>query len=125
MRAMADPPATVCTASAGQIKPLAIKSLRPATPATGSDVLRRQLPRPRIRLRLDVDRPQIAVIDILQGNGHDAGLAVDIDAAEELQPETGREIFALARAATFLEHRLRPKGVVEFAGRPGARMQRA
>jgi len=44
---------------------------------------------------------------------------------EKLQPETGREIFALLCAATFLEHRLRPKCVVEFAGRPGPRMQRA
>src|SRR4051812_28441700 len=52
--------------------------------ATGSDVLRHQLPRPCVRLRLDIDRPQVGVVDVLQGHGHDPGLPVDIDAAEEL-----------------------------------------
>jgi hypothetical protein len=61
--------------------------------------------RPRVRLRLDVDRPEISIVDILQRHRHDAGPAVDIDAAEELQSKTWCEIFALFRAATFLKHR--------------------
>ena len=73
----------------------------------------------------DVDRPQIGVVDIFQGHGHDTSLPVDIDAAEELQSKTGRKVFALLRAATLLEHRLRPKRIVELAGAPCPRMQRA
>ncbi len=34
--------------------------------------------------------------NVLQRHRHDAGLAVDIDAAEELHPEAGREILAVA-----------------------------
>src|SRR6202035_5126361 len=56
---------------------------------------------------------------------HDAGFAVDIDAAEELKAETWREIFALLRAASPLEHRRWSKRVVELARPPCPRMQRA
>src|SRR5438445_412987 len=80
---------------------------------------------PSIRARLDIGRPQVAVVDVLQRHGHHLGLAVDIDAAEKLQAETGGEIFALLRAAALLEHGFRPERVVEQGRRPGARMQRA
>src|ERR1700675_3465270 len=93
--------------------------------AQRSDVLRHDLTGPRVRPWLDIDPPQIAVVDILQGHGHDLALAVDFDTAEELQPETGRKVFALLGRAALLEHRLGTEGIVEFAGRPGSGMQRA
>src|SRR6476620_600198 len=88
-------------------------------------MLRHDLTGPRVRARLDIDRPQSRVVDVLQGHRHYFGLAVDIDAAEELQPETGAEILALFGVAALLEHRLGAERIVEFAGRPGAGMQRA
>src|SRR3954454_21681534 len=77
----------------------------------------------RLRLRLDIDRPEVPVVDVLQRHGHDAGPAIDVDLAEELQSETGREVFALRFAASVLVHRDRTKGVVELARAPGAGMQ--
>jgi len=62
-------------------------------------VLSQQFSRSRVRPRLDIDRPEIAVADILQGHRHDLRPAVNIDAAEELQPETGREVVALLRGS--------------------------
>ena len=56
---------------------------------------------PRVRPRHDIDRPEIAVVDILQGHGHDPALAVDVDAAEELQAETRREVLALLALQPF------------------------
>src|ERR1700737_3090115 len=88
-------------------------------------MLRQDSRRPCIPPRLDVDRPEVAVIDILQRHRHDAGPSVDIDAAEELQPETRREVFALLRAAPLLEHRRWAEGIVELARAPCPRMQRA
>src|SRR5437899_5669122 len=79
--------------------------------------------RPRLRLRHDVDRPEVAVVDVLQGHGHHAGAAVDVNLAEELQTETGREVLALGFATAVLVHRDRAKGVVELAWAPGAGMQ--
>src|SRR5260370_30103330 len=78
-----------------------------------SGMLRQDFRHPRVRPRLDVDRPKVAVVDILQRHRHDSGPSVDINAAEELQPETWREIFALLRAAPLLEHRRWPEGVVK------------
>src|SRR5690349_24699448 len=89
---------------------------------TRSDMLRHQAARPRVGLRVDVDGPQIAVVDVLQRHRHDAGFAVDIDAAEELHAETGREVFAVA---ALLVHRLRSKRIVERSRCPGASMERA
>src|SRR3954453_22662514 len=77
----------------------------------------------RLRLRLDIDRPEIPVVDGLQRHGHRAGSAIDVDLAEELQSETGREVFALRLTAPVLVHRDRTKGIVEFARAPGAGMQ--
>src|SRR6266849_11055898 len=51
-------------------------------------------------------------------------LAVDLDAAEELQSETRGEIFALLRAAAFLKHRLRTERIIQLAGTPCPRMKR-
>ena len=61
-----------------------------------------RLDRPRVGPRLDIDRPQIPVVDILQGHRHDLRLTVDVDATEELQPKTWGEIFALRFAAALL-----------------------
>src|SRR5713226_10316026 len=80
--------------------------------------------RPRVRPRLDIDRPEILVADILQRHRHDFRLAVDLDAAEELQSETRGEIFALLRAAAFLKHRLRTERIIQLAGTPCPRMKR-
>jgi len=52
--------------------------------AETSDRLRQQLSRPRVRARRDVDRPQRAVVDVLERHRDDFGIAVDIDAAEKL-----------------------------------------
>src|SRR5260370_17238522 len=109
----------VCPRSAGQSNAAYIKMLR------GSGMLRQYARRPRVRPRFDVDRPEVAVIDVLQRHRHDAGLAVDIDAAEELQAEARREIFALLRAASLLEHRRWSERVVELPRAPRPRMQRA
>src|SRR6266576_3897549 len=87
---------------------------------SGSDMLSQHSPRPRV----DLDRPQFPIVDVLQGHGHDLRLAVDIDAAEELQPKTGAKIFALLRAAALLEFRRGAKGIVELARAPCSRMQR-
>jgi hypothetical protein len=62
--------------------------------------------RPRVRSWFDVDRPQ-SHVDILQRHRHNVGPAVDIDAAEELQPETWRQILALFRTAALLKLRRR------------------
>src|SRR5215203_2470914 len=102
-----------------------VRRLFPGDPldgAAGSDVLGHQPPRAGIGLRLDIDRPQIAVVYVLQRHRHDAGVAIDIDAAKKLQPETGRKIFTLA---ALLEHRLRAKRIVERTWGPCPRMQRA
>src|SRR4051812_7996060 len=80
--------------------------------------------RARLRLRHDVDGPEVAVVDVLQRHAHDAASPIDVDAAEELQAETGREVLALSRATAVLIHRDRAKGVVELARAPGAGMQR-
>src|SRR5882757_6704106 len=74
-----------------------IKMSRPANTQGRSDMLRHQAARPRIRARVDVDRPQIAVVDVLQGHRHDFGFPVDIDASEKLQAKAGTKIFALLR----------------------------
>ena len=66
------------------------------TDGTCSDMLRHDPAGPRIRTGLDIDRPEVAVVDVLQRHGHHFGLAVDVDTAEKLQAETGREILALA-----------------------------
>src|SRR3954453_16789248 len=79
----------------------------------------------RLRLRLDIDRPEVPVVDVLQRYGHDAGSAFDVDLAEELQSETGVEVFALRFRASVLVHRDRTKGIVELARAPGAGVQRA
>src|SRR5690348_11662275 len=81
--------------------------------------------RPRVRLRQDIDRPERAVVDILERHRHHARSSVDVDTTEELQAEAWREIFALLGAAALLEHGPRPKGVVEPARSPAACMQRA
>jgi hypothetical protein len=60
-------------------------------------------PGPRVRTGFDTDRPQIAVVNVLQGHGHHFGFSVDTDMAEKLQAKTGREILALLRAAALLE----------------------
>ena len=46
--------------------------------------------RPAPKFRLDVDRPQVAVLDILERDGHDFGGAVDFHVPKELQAVTGR-----------------------------------
>jgi len=64
----------------------------------------------------------VAVVDILQGHRHDLCLAVDINAAEELQSETGAEILALREfeeRAAGPRHQLR-RAVLGIAGRVGA-----
>src|SRR3954463_5262984 len=77
----------------------------------------------RLRLRLAIDRPEVPVVDVLQRYGHDAGPAIDVDLAEELQSETGREVFPLRLTAPVLVHRNRTKGIVEVARPPCAGMQ--
>src|SRR3954465_11073990 len=77
----------------------------------------------RLRLRLDIDRPEVPVVDVLQRHCHHAGPAIDVDLAEELQSETGREVFPLRLAAPALVHRDGTKGIVELARPPGAGMQ--
>jgi hypothetical protein len=66
-----------------------------------------------------------ADVEILQRHRHNTGPAGDIDAAEELQPETWRQIFALFRTAALLKLRRRaahvdqeniqPRPVFDFA----------
>src|SRR2546421_1144955 len=88
-------------------------------------MLRRDSRHSRVRPRFDADRPKVAIVDILQRHRHDAGPPVDLDTAEELQPETRCEVFTLLRAASLLEHCRRPERVVELARSPRPRMQRA
>jgi hypothetical protein len=66
-------------------------------------MLRDEFTGPRVRTGFDIDRPQIAVVNVLQGHGHHFGFSVDTDMAEKLQAKTGREILALLRAAALLE----------------------
>src|SRR5205814_8859973 len=89
-----------------------------------SDVLGEHPARPCIQPRLDVDRPQRPVVDILQRHRHDTGLTVDVDAAKELQSKTGGEIFALFRAAAFSKHRRRAERVIQLARCPSAGVKR-
>src|SRR5260370_39439461 len=119
MKETVGPPLAICARSAGQIKASPDQDV-----ASRLRMLRQHIRRPRIRPRFDVDRPKVAVVDILQRHPHDAGPSVDIDTAEELQPETRREIFTLLRAAALLEHRRWPERVVELARSPCPRMQR-
>src|SRR5258708_33966112 len=72
--------------------------------------------RSRVRPRLDIDRPQVLIVDILQCHRHDLGLTVDVDTTKELQPEARSKIFALLRAAALLEHRRRPNGIFNSPG---------
>jgi hypothetical protein len=81
--------------------------------------------RPFLHPRLDLDRPELAVLDVLERDGHDLGLTVDRYVAEELQTEAGREIIALIFVAPLLEDGARPKSVVEPLRAPGAGMDRA
>src|SRR6188768_2108580 len=74
-------------------------------------------------LRRDVLRPQHLVGDVLERHRHHSALAVDIDAAEKLQPETGRKILDLRRVAALLEQHARPECIVERRRMPGAGMQ--
>jgi hypothetical protein len=89
-----------------------------------SDMLSQHGSRPRVRPRLDIDRPQVPIVDILQGHRHDLRSAVDIDTAEELQSKTWCEILALFRGAALLKHRLRTERIVQFAGSPCPGMKR-
>src|SRR5215475_9376076 len=73
--------------------------------------------------RLQPNRPQVSVADVLQRHRHDLARAVDGDVAEELQAETGREIFALRAAAAVLIAGLRAERVVERPRAPGSGMQ--
>src|SRR5260370_35685098 len=82
-------------------------------------MLRHDLAGPRIQSRRDIDRPQIAVVDILQRHGHDFALAIDIDTAEELQSKARGEVFALLRAAALRIHRLGPN---VLSSSPGAQV---
>src|SRR5215831_3778909 len=98
--------------------------LQPAGAARSSPG-RWEAARPMVPLRLDRDRPEVAVGDVFEGDRHHLARAVDRHMSEELQPEAGREIVALVRAAAFLEHRARPKRVVERPRMPGAGVERA
>src|SRR3954471_5960456 len=69
----------------------------------------------RLRLRLHIARTEVPVVDVLQRHCHHAGPAIDVDLAEELQSETGREVFPLRLAAPVLVHRDGTKGIVELA----------
>src|SRR5215475_2995648 len=80
---------------------------------------------PSIWPRQDIDRPEVAVVDVFQGHRHHARLAVDINTAEELQAGAGREVLALLRAAALLVNRGWPKRVVELSRSPAAGMKRA
>src|SRR6478735_4836514 len=82
-------------------------------------MLRHDLTGPRVRARLDIDRPQSRVVDVLEGHRHDFGLAVDIDAAEELQPETGAEILACSALQPFWNIALGPN---VLSSSPGAQV---
>src|SRR5438045_7843673 len=88
-------------------------------------MLRRDSGHSRVRPWFDADRPKVAIVDILQRHRHDAGPSVDLDTAEELQPEAWCEVFALLRAAPLLENCRRSERVVELARSPRPRMQRA
>jgi len=55
-----------------------------ATEARFLNVLRHDLAGARVRARVDVDRPEIVVVDVLESHRHDLGPAVDRDMAEEL-----------------------------------------
>src|SRR5450631_2350856 len=89
-----------------------------------SGMLRQGGGRPCVGTRHDIDRPEVAVVDILQRHRHHPGAAVDVDAAEKLQSETWGEIVVLPGAAALFEHGRRSEGVVEPARTPGAGVQR-
>src|SRR5437667_9281765 len=77
----------------------------------------RQLPR-RLTGRHKIDRPQVRIVDVLQRHRHHTTAAVDVDTAEELQPEAWREVLALLRGAALQVAHLRPKRVVEIGRTP-------
>src|SRR4029450_11561187 len=74
---------------------------------------RRNAARPFLHPRLDLGRPELAVGDILERDGHDLARPVDRHMAEELQPEAGRQVGALSAAECRLENPARTEGVVE------------
>src|SRR5258707_3461979 len=98
-------------------------ALRNISP-NGSEMLGQDSSRPRVRPGLDIDRPQIPIIDVLQRHRHDPRVTVDIDAAEELQSKTGREIFALLRAAALLKLRGGSQRISGVARQPMYRVNR-
>src|SRR5215475_11379692 len=79
----------------------------------------------RVGLGHEVDRPQVAVGDVLERHRHDAARPVDRHMAEELQAEARCQVLALLGAAAEGKHRARAEGVVEPPRAPGAGVQRA
>src|SRR3954451_15654625 len=92
---------------------------------SGSAADRRGPARPQLRPGLDPGRPEIVVIDVLQGDRHHLGHAVDGDMAKELQAKAGCEVLTLFLAAALVIDSAWSEGVVELLRRPGAGMQRA
>ena len=65
--------------------------------------------RRRRRCRVERDRPQCAIGDVLERHRQRLGRAVDRDVAEELQSVAGGEVIALLLAGRLLKHDLRAK----------------
>ena len=63
--------------------------------------------------RIERDRPQRAILDVLERDRQVSGCAVDRHVAEELQPVARGEVVALFLARSFLEYDLRPERAVE------------
>jgi len=64
------------------------------------------------------------IVDVLERDGHDLGGAIDRHMAEELQPKAGRQVVALAVAASLLENGLWAERVVELLRTPSACVDR-
>src|SRR5438067_3239465 len=99
--------------------------LRRSAPERPSAPHDRRGARPAPEFRLDVDRPEVAILDILERDRHDFGRAVDRHVPEKLQAVAGRQVLALVVAAAIGVERARAEGVVEPARTPGAGMKRA
>src|SRR5262245_24062233 len=78
-----------------------------------------------LRIWLDIDRPQLMVVDILERHGQHAGRSVDRHVTKELQAATWREIVTLLAARRLLKHDTWTECRIQAAWGPGPGVDRS